>query len=86
MIPQWCALCLVGHSSAASGLALVESDGKQRWIDPLADAHLVREAAGVKRLRSVNGQLLNLALTVYGGTPVCAWHLDEEIGRRRLCR
>ena len=84
MIPQWCALCLVGHSQAKVLLTLVDGNAHS-WVHPLADAELICQAAGVKELYALK-QKINLALTVYGGTPVCAWHLDEEIGRRRLCR
>lgn len=85
MKPEWCALCLVGHSSMIASLKLFQGDGTYRLIAP-DEGHLVREAAGVQRVLSVTGQDINLAMTTYAGTPVCSWHLDEEIGRRRLCR
>jgi hypothetical protein len=83
---QWCALCLVGHCSPTASLQLVEPNGSRTQVDSRDQVSLIREAAGVKQLLDVTGRPLNLALTTYGGTPVCAWHLDEEIGRRRLCR
>jgi hypothetical protein len=86
MIAQWCALCLVGHSRASAVMTLVDADGCGVWVDPLSDVDLIRGAVGVMKLRGNAGQNVNTALTTYGGTPVCAWHLDEEIGRRRLCR
>lgn len=84
--PQWCALCLVGHCSPTASLTLVEPDGHRRLVNSLDEPDVIRAAAGVKQLLMVTMQPVNLALTTYGGTPVCAWHLDEEIGRRRLCR
>lgn len=83
MILEWCAMCLAGHSQASASLRLTEADGNQRLIDPWNDIALVREAAGVLQLRTVTGLDVALALTTYAGTPVCAFHLDEEFGRRR---
>lgn len=86
MTPQWCALCLVGHSSPIASLKIAEQDGSRRAVDSRDEAEVIRAAAGVRQLFSVTGQPINLAMTTYAGTPVCGWHLDEEIGRRRLCR
>lgn len=87
MSAELCALCLVGADTASAQFVVGNS---QRWerVNPagLDDVRRVRDAHSEGWLVKLNGQLVRPALTTYGGTPVCAWHLSEEIGRRRLCR
>jgi hypothetical protein len=84
---ELCALCLVSADMASADFTI---GGPAHWdrVNPGIADHIVRVRAAPSAGESVrlNGHYVRPALTTYGGTPVCAWHLSEEIGRRRLCR
>jgi hypothetical protein len=82
-----CALCLVGADMASSEFMISHLGSWERVNPSIADdVSRVQTAYSDGKVLRLNGHYVRPALTTYGGTPVCAWHLSEEIGRRRLCR